>query len=106
DVYGGGSTTLGLVATSVHPDKAGVQLELLQLLLDHGAAIDTPRGGGNKTAAVKAALHNGRPAAAKFLAERGAKVDLEAAAGVGDLKAVKSFFDAEGALKPPATQRE
>ena len=45
DVYGGGATTLGLVATSVHPEKAGVQLELLDLLLRHGAAIEHPRAG-------------------------------------------------------------
>jgi ankyrin repeat protein len=38
--YGGGSTALGLVATSVHPERAGVQEELMQLLLDHGARLD------------------------------------------------------------------
>jgi hypothetical protein len=40
DVYGGGATALGLVATSVHPYRAGVQNPLMQLLLDHGAEID------------------------------------------------------------------
>jgi hypothetical protein len=42
DVYGGDSTTLGLAATSVHPEKTGVQEELMQVLLDHGAIMDTP----------------------------------------------------------------
>src|SRR6185503_7685198 len=35
DVYGGGATTLGLVATSVLPFRAGVQNPLMQILLDH-----------------------------------------------------------------------
>src|SRR4051795_2147087 len=34
DDYGGGCTTLGLVATSVHPEKAGVQVPLMEALLD------------------------------------------------------------------------
>src|SRR6185369_2579191 len=33
DAYGGGCTPLGLVATSVHPEQAGVQIVLLQTLL-------------------------------------------------------------------------
>ncbi len=41
DVYGG-STTLALVATSLHPEHAGVQDALMQLLLDHGATLDAP----------------------------------------------------------------
>jgi hypothetical protein len=41
DMYGG-STTLGLVATSIHPLRAGVQRELMETLLNHGAAIDYP----------------------------------------------------------------
>ena len=36
-MYGGGCTTLGLVATSVHPERAGVQNALMQILIDHGA---------------------------------------------------------------------
>jgi len=47
NVYGGGATTLGLAATSVHPERAGVQEALLQTLLDHGAVIDQPRSAGN-----------------------------------------------------------
>src|SRR5882757_5882741 len=47
DVYGGGSTTLGLAATSVHPELAGVQEALLQLLLDYGARIEKPNLAGN-----------------------------------------------------------
>src|SRR5688572_6871115 len=37
DVYGGGCTTLGLVATSAPPAIAGVQREVIEVLLKHGA---------------------------------------------------------------------
>ncbi len=96
DVYGGGATTLGLVATSVHPYRAGVQNPLLQLLLDHGAEIDHKAGAGNRQSSVLGALANGRPEAAKYLAERGARLNLESAAGVGRLDLVKSFFERRG----------
>ena len=35
-----GSTTLGLVATSIHPFLAGVQNDLIDFLLDHGASFN------------------------------------------------------------------
>src|SRR5687768_1620680 len=38
--YGGGGTALGLVATSVHPRRAGVQLALMELLVAAGANVD------------------------------------------------------------------
>ncbi len=102
DAYGGRSTTLGLTATSWHPEKAGVQLPLLELLLGRGAIIDGPDGGSG----VNACLHNGRGRAAEFLASRGARLDLEAAAGTGRLDAVGSFFNEDGSLKPPATPQQ
>lgn len=95
--YGGHSTTLGLTATSVHPAIAGVQTELMQLLLDRGAAVD----GGD----VVSSLRNGRGPAAEYLAGQGVRLDLEAAAGVGRLDLVKRFFDARGNLRPPATRQ-
>jgi ankyrin repeat protein len=102
DAYGGRSTTLGLTATSCHPEAAGVQLPLMELLIEHGALIDGPDGGS----AVNGCLHNGRGAAAEFLASRGARLDLEGAAGVGRLDVVRSFFKDDGSLKPPATQKQ
>lgn len=104
DVYGGGATTLGLVATSVHPERAGVQSALMQILLDYGAAIDHLQGAGNNSCAVIGCLHNDRPLAAEFLAAHGARLNLEAAAGVGKLDVVKSFFNDDGDLKPNATK--
>ena len=40
DMYGGGSTTIGLVATSITPVVSGVLIPLLEVLLDAGAVID------------------------------------------------------------------
>ncbi len=102
DAYGGRSTTLGLTATSWHPEHAGLQLPLIELLIDHGAVIDGPDGGS----AVNGCLHNGRGEAAEFFATRGAHLDLEGAAGVGRLDVVKSFFNHDGGLKPPATEQQ
>lgn len=101
DAYGGGSTTLGLVATSVHPLRAGVQIALMELLLDHGANLERTPG-----AAVNACLANGRREAAEYFAAHGAHLDLEGAAGVGRLDVVESFFREDGTLKPNATKRQ
>lgn len=102
DAYGGRSTTLGLTATSWHPENAGVHLPLMDLLIGHGAIIDGPDGGSE----VNGCLHNGRGEAAEFFASRGARLDLEGAAGVGRLDVVKSYFNDDGSLKPPATQEQ
>lgn len=102
DMYGGGCTTLGLVATSLHPQVAGVQHDLIDLLLEHGPQVDAP-GAGRATAIVNSCLANGRADAAGYLARRGASLDLEGAAGVGRLDLVKSFFHSDGSLKDTAT---
>ncbi|HJP93706.1 MAG TPA: ankyrin repeat domain-containing protein [Pyrinomonadaceae bacterium] len=99
----GVGTTLGLVATSVHPHRARVQIPLLETLLTYGASVDGEPGDWNP---LLAALQNDRPEAARFLADRGAKLDLESAAGVGYLEVVKSFFNDDGTLKEGATQRQ
>src|SRR4051794_25822333 len=79
DAYGG-CTTLGLVATSVHPEKAGVQIALLRALLDRGANLHHPSPGGNNHSLLHACIANGQPAAARFLADLGAPLDPETAA--------------------------
>jgi ankyrin repeat protein len=98
-----GSTTLGMAATSVHPVIAGVQLDLLKLLIDAGASVNGLPGCWTP---VIAALHNGRGKAAEFLARHGANLDLEGAAGVGRLDVVRTFFNRDKSLKRPATKRQ
>jgi Ankyrin repeats (3 copies) len=106
DVYGGGATTLGLVGTSVHPFKAGVQNPLMQVLLDHGADINHPCSAGNEQTAVLGCLSNGRPTAALYLAERGARLNLESAAGVGNVEVVKSYFRPDGQPRSKVSKRQ
>jgi hypothetical protein len=102
DTYGK-STTLDLVATSIHPKQAGVQIALMETLLDYGASIDRAPGAGSL---LISALHNGRPEAAEFLAQRRAQLDLEGAAGVGLLDVVEGFFNEDGILKRNATKAQ
>lgn len=106
DMYGGGCTPLGLVATSVHPTRAGVMYPLLGVLLDGGASMDLPGIAGNAQGIVNGCLANGRPEAADFLARRGAMLNLEGAAGVGRLDVVRSFFKEDGSLNEGATRRD
>jgi ankyrin repeat protein len=106
DMYGG-STALGLAATSVHPVLAGVQRELIDVLLAHGATIDKAVADNyTEGLLINACLANGRGDAAEHLANRGAALDLEGAAGVGRLDVVKTFFDQSGALKPDVPRKK
>ena len=98
NIYGG-SDTLGLAATSVFPFLAGVQDALIDVLLEHGANL-------NSANLVNACLANGRGQAAEHLAKRGAPLDLEGAAGVGRLDLVKTFFTEFGQLRTTATQKQ
>jgi ankyrin repeat protein len=86
DMYGG-YDTFGLVATSIHPIVAGVQIPLMELLLGRGARFDV------KT--INACLANGRGKTAQWLAARldDDALDLEAAAGVGRLDLVRRLID-------------
>jgi uncharacterized protein YdhG (YjbR/CyaY superfamily) len=105
DMYEGGCTTLGLVATSIHPIVAGLLQPLIDTLIAHGARIDVP-GSGRGHLLVNGCLANGRPEGAELLASRGAPLDLEAAAGLGRLDLVKLFFDEDGRLKSTATMTQ
>jgi hypothetical protein len=106
DMYGG-STTLGLVATSLHPERAGLQEQLIDVLLAHGARMDVAgiAGGGPEGGhpLVNACMANGRGKAAAYLASRGAPLDLEAAGGLGRADILSACFDNDNRIKPPAT---
>jgi ankyrin repeat protein len=93
EAYGGGSTTLGLVATSMHPARAGVQTALLETLLRRGASLEGGQA-GNGHGIVLGCLANGQPGAARFVAARGAPLNLVEAAGVGLLDRVQSLVEA------------
>ena len=96
DVYGGGATTLGLTATSVHPHQAGVQQPLLELLLDHGASMQRPSSAGRGHSLAFACLANGRPEAARFLTGRGAPLNFVTASALGHIDLVKTYFNPDG----------
>lgn len=106
DMYGG-SSTLGLAATSVHPERAGVQKDLIDLLLRYGA--DPARGvadGYTKGSLINACLANGRGEAAAYLAGKGVEIDLEGAGGTGDLAKLKTWLDDDGSLKNEADRQD
>jgi len=104
DMYGG-SKTVGLVATSIHPKNAGVQDELIGVFIAHGAHIDR-LGGEGSTPLINGCLANGRPGAAEYLARRGAVIDLEGAAGIGRLDLVRGFVADDGSLINGATHEQ
>jgi len=83
DMYGGRYTTMSLLVSSGHPAKAGVQVALVETLLDFGAAVEG-RGSARWTSPLMTALAFGYARAAEALARRGARVDnIAAAAGLG-----------------------
>jgi hypothetical protein len=82
NMYGTRCTTMSLLVSSGHPAAAGLQVALAELLLDFGAAIEG-RGGGKWERPLFTALTFGMGDVARLLAERGARVDLPAASGLG-----------------------
>jgi ankyrin repeat protein len=93
DAYGG-STAMGLLVTSDHPAEAGVQVALVEALLDAGAAIDGAPT--DKVTPIEAAL--GYPDAAEALARRGARIDdVVVAAGLGRVELIDRLARRAGA---------
>jgi hypothetical protein len=82
DMYAVERTTMSMLVSSSHPAEAGVQVPLVELLLDFGAAIE---GSGAKKwgRPLFTAFAFGMSDAARALARRGAQIDLPAAAGLG-----------------------
>src|SRR5207245_2742449 len=74
DMYGGQCTTMSLLVSSCHPAEAGVQVALVDTLLDFGAAIEG-RGSAKWGSPLMTALAFGYLSAAEALVKRGAQVD-------------------------------
>ncbi len=97
-MYGGRHTTMSLLVSSCHPARAGVQVALMETLLDYGAAIEGS-GSGDWVAPLMTALAFGYTDVAEALVKRGARVDsLPAAAGLGRVA------DAAGLLTTASSQ--
>jgi hypothetical protein len=102
DCYGGGWTALTLLVTSCHPHNAGVQADLVEALCRRGAKPNGPEDDG---APLWWALGFFYTASADRLVHCGARVDnLLFAAAVGDLEAVKCYFDGQGRLRGDRAQ--
>src|SRR5687768_9451679 len=85
DSYGGQNTTMSLLVSSSPPRDAGVQVPLIDVLVDYGATL-SPSGRGAWTSPLETALVFNMAAAARALVRRGAAIDtLAAAAGLGRL---------------------
>ena len=86
-------TTMSMLVSSAHPDRAGVQADLAELLLDYGATLKGP--GSEWKSAIMTALAFGYGKTAERLAKRGAGVDtLPAAAGLGRLQEAAALLPA------------
>jgi hypothetical protein len=98
-LYGGECTTMSLLVSSDHPRRAGVQAELVDVLVDFGASVEAV-GTGSWTSPLLTALTFNMTDAAEALVRRGARIDsVAAAAGMGrldDLNRLLPAADAEG----------
>ena len=96
-LYGGQCTTMALLVSSTPPDQAGVQVALVDVLVDYGAS-PAPAGEGNWTSPIETALVFGKQEAANALVRRGAPIDtVAAAAGLGRIDDVRRMVATAGA---------
>ena len=97
-LYGGQCTTMALLVSSTPPERAGVQVPLVEVLIDHGATL-TPKGEGAWVSPVETALVFGKTDAAQALVRRGAPIEsVAAAAGLGRLDEVRRLLPSASAL--------
>lgn len=92
DSYGGQHTTMAMLVSSSPPKDAGVQVPLVDILVDYGATI-SPSGEGAWRSPLETALVFNMCEAADALVRRGAPIDtLAAAAGLGRLEDVRRML--------------
>jgi ankyrin repeat protein len=97
DMYGGECTTMSMLVSSSPPADAGVQVPLVNTLVDYGAAVEAS-GSGKWVAPLLTALVFGFTGAAEALVRRGARVDtLAAAAGLGRIDEARALLAQAGA---------
>jgi ankyrin repeat protein len=98
-----GGDTMSLLATSAQASRMGVTGPLVDLLIERGAQLDLTSEG-----CMDGSLANHAPRAAEKMIELGAKPDLFAAAALGRMDLLRTFFDADGRLvvKPRRRGRE
>ncbi len=96
-MYGGDCTTMSMLVSSTHPAKAGLQVALVETLVEFGASVEA-RGEGRWTSPLMTALVFGFPDAAEALVRLGARVDeIATAAGLGRLAETKGLLPAADA---------
>ncbi len=97
-MYGGDATTMDMLVSSVHPHAAGVQVALVDILVDYAAAVNGVEDNGSP---LMTALRFHYPLAAEALARRGARVDnVITAAALGKADLVDAFVTDRGDLRP------
>jgi ankyrin repeat protein len=97
-MYGGDATTMDMLVSSVHPHLAGVQVVLVDILLDYDANVNGVEENGSP---IMTALRFHYPLAAEALAHRGARIDnVITAAALGRADLVDRFVTEAGELRP------
>jgi len=87
------ATTMSMLVSSCHPAKAGVQVALVDTLVDFGASVEAT-GSGPWASPLMTALTFAYRDAAETLVRRGARVDrLAAAAGLGRVDDARRFLE-------------
>ncbi len=89
-----GTTPLVSLVTSFYPHKSGVAAELVSVFVNAGAGVDGIKGDGEP---LRLALSSEYPESVQALLKCGAKImNVEVAAGLGELELVERFVDEGG----------
>ena len=89
-----GNRVLDLIITGTQLRRQGLQLETLRLVLDGGAQL------GDRI--LEQAFASGDSAMIALFSKEGFDLDLRFAAGLGDMAALRGFFDSRGGLRAGA----